>query len=102
MNKEFKIFKNCGTLAAEKRNMYTYGGAHPLSDYAEEVTVRLPSNEFFELEENSAGDLFVRSAWGWDYEINELLQGDENPCFFALDKGMDSRRIYLDVCEEPQ
>lgn len=102
MSKKFKIFRNCGVLAAEKRNVYTYGGAHPLSDYAEEMTVKLPDNEFFELEENSTGDLFVRSAWGWDYEINEVLHGNENPCFFALDKGMGSHRIYLDVCEEPQ
>ena len=51
MSKKFKIFRNYGVLAAEKRNVYTYGGANPLSDYAEEITVKLPDNEFFELEE---------------------------------------------------
>lgn len=99
MSKEFKIFKNYGTLAAERRTVYTYGGAHYLSDYAEKITVKLPDNEFFELEENGYGNLFVKSAWGWCYEINEILYGNEKPCFYALDKSMDGHKIYLDVIE---
>lgn len=102
MSKKFKIFRNYGVLAAEKRNVYTYGGANPLSDYAEEITVKLPDNEFFELEENGDGNLFVKSAWGWEYEVNELLHGNKKPCFFALDKSMDAHRSFLDVCEESQ
>lgn len=39
MSKKFKIFRNYGVLAAEKRNVYTYGGANPLSDYAEEIKI---------------------------------------------------------------
>lgn len=42
----FKIYKNYGVLGAEKRNIYTYGSEHPLSDCSEEITVQLPENDF--------------------------------------------------------
>lgn len=101
MAKEFKIFKNYGVLGAEKRAIYTYGAAHPLSDSADVIKVQLPDNDFFKLEENSNGDLFVESSWGWNYEINDLLQFNANdrPCFFALDKNMSKRRVYLETEE---
>ena len=91
----FKIYKNYGVLGAEKRNIYTYGIEHPLSDCSEEIAVQLPENDFFKLAENSNGDIFVKSAWGWDYEISEVLRGNEKPCFYALDKDMSGHRVYL-------
>ena len=42
------------------------------------------------------GDLAVESAWGWQYSINDVLQGDEKPCFYAIDKDGDGHRVYLD------
>ena len=36
------------------------------------------------------------SPWGWDYEINEVLQGNEYPCFRAYDKGMNMRVFRLE------
>ena len=37
-----KIFKNYGCLAAEKRNVYTYGTEQPTATCADEITVKIP------------------------------------------------------------
>ena len=41
----------------------------------------------------------VKAPWGWDYEINEVLQGNEKPCFYALDDNMNGHRQYLTVLD---
>lgn len=41
---QIKIFKNYGELAAEKRNIYTFGGASETATYADEITVKLPES----------------------------------------------------------
>lgn len=38
----------------------------------------------------------VTAPWGWNYEINEVLQGNEKPCFYAIDKNMDKHKVYLE------
>lgn len=94
--KEFKIYCNYGVLAAEKRNVYTYGSQHPTATCSDEMMVRLPENDVFTLFENTSGDLMVESEWGFQYEINEVLQGNEKPCFYAVDHNGKGHRIYLE------
>lgn len=97
--RNFTIYKNYGVLGAEKKSRYTYGAEHPHANTSEEISVSLPQNDVFEICENDRGELFVKSAWGWDYEINEVLEGDKKPCFYALDKSMAVHRVYLTVNE---
>lgn len=61
------------------------------------MTVEIP--EGWEVFENAMGNLMVTAPWGWEYEINEVLQGNEKPCFYALDKSMNGRRQYLKVLD---
>lgn len=90
-----KIYCNYGVLAAEKRNVYTYGAPEATATCWDEITVEIP--EGWETCENNAGDLMVTAPWGWSYKINEVLQGDEKPCFYALDDGMKGHRQYLKI-----
>lgn len=90
-----KIYCNYGVLAAEKRNVYTYGAPEATATYWDEITVEIP--EEWETYENNAGDLMVTAPWGWSYKINEVLQGDEKPYFYALDNGMKGHRQYLKI-----
>lgn len=92
---EFKIFCNYGVLGAEKRNVYTYGNEHPCATCSDEMMVMLPDKKCFTLFENTDGRLMVVSEWGWQYEINEVLQGNEKPCFYAVDKDGKEHRVYL-------
>lgn len=92
-----KIYCNYGVLAAEKRNVYTYGAPHDTATCYDEMTAEIP--EGWEVFENTTGNLMVTAPWGWDYEINEVLQGNEKPCFYALDKSMNGRRQYLKVLD---
>ena len=47
------IFRNYGELAAEKRNIYTFGGTSETATCADEITVELP--ESWDLCENCFG-----------------------------------------------
>ena len=95
----FEIYKNYGALGTEKKYVYTFKVPHPLGDYAEKITVELPANEYFTLADSSTG-LYVKSAWGWNYDVDEVLQGNTKPCFYALDAVMAGHRVYLNVSEE--
>ena len=90
---KIKIYCNHGVLTAEKRNIYTYGAPHDTATCYDEMTVEIP--EEWAPFENAMGKLMVKAPWGWDYEINEALQGNEHPCFFALDKDRKGHRYYL-------
>lgn len=92
---EIKIYCNYGVLGAEKRKKYTFGAPHVTADCWEEMTAETP--EGWEPFKNDTGKLMIKAPWGWSYEINEVLQGNEKPCFYALDKNMDGRRKYLKV-----
>ena len=94
---KFEIYCNYGVLAAEKRKVYTYGNENETSVTSDKLSVELPENEYFSLHETEGGRLFVKSAWGWDYDINEVLTGNEKPYFHALDKNMKAHNVYLDV-----
>lgn len=92
---KIKIYCNYGVLAAEKRNVYTYGAPHSAATCWDEMTVEIP--EGWEAYKNNAGELMVTAPWGWSYSINEVLQGNEKPCFYALDNNMVGHRQYLKV-----
>lgn len=95
VSKEFEIFCNYGCLAAEKRNIYTYGGQHHAAVCSDKVVVKLPANDWFGIYETEIGNLAVESAWGWNYDINEILQGNEKPSFFAVDKDGKGHMVKL-------
>lgn len=95
-----KIYCNYGCLSAEKRNVYTYGVPGTTATCWDEMEVEVP--EGWELYENRIGKTMVASPWGECYEINEVLQGNENPCFYALDNNMNGHREYLRVLDKEE
>ena len=98
--KKFEIYCNYGVLAAEKRKVYTYGAEHAHATCSDKLTVVLPENDVFSLYESEMGELMVDASWGWQYSINEVLQGDVNPCFYAIDKDGKGHRVQLKIVEE--
>lgn len=50
------------------------------------MKVYLPANDVFHIYKNHEGLLMVETEWGFCYEINEILEGNETPCFYALDR----------------
>ena len=89
-----EIYANYGVLTAEKRTVYTYGAEHPYATCSDKMTVVVP--EGWELFQNYAGQTMISAPWGWNYDISEILRGDEHPCFYALDSGMKAHRVYLE------
>ena len=97
---KFEIYCNHGVLGAEKRNVWTYNVEHSRGVCSEKFIVRLPENDSFKIYESATGELMVESSWGWQYTINEVLNGEEKPCFYALDKHKAAHRVYLEIVEE--
>lgn len=95
--KVFEIYQNYGVLTAEKRSRYTYGAEHPHATCSDRLTVEVP--EGWELYETISGDFAVTAPWGWNYEINDVLAGDEYPHFIAVDKDGKERRFMLKIIE---
>lgn len=91
--KSIKIFRNYGVLAAEKRNVYTYGAEHSQAVCSDEITVEIP--EGWETYENDLGQTMLTAPWGWNYFINEVLSGNKNPYFQAYDKDFNLKRFEL-------
>ena len=98
MKNQFKIYANYGVLGREKRVVYSYGV--PMVEANDKLIVELPENDSFKFYENSFGDLMVETAWGHCYGINDVLQGKENPCFYALDRDAKGHRVNLNIVEE--
>lgn len=98
--KEFEIYCNHGVLAAEYRNVYTYGGQHPNAVCSDRRTVELPENDYFDIYETADGELAVETVWGYRYSINEVLGGDKKPCFSAPDKVGKLHRVFLIEADE--
>lgn len=94
MGKTFKVYKNYGCLAAEKRVIYTAENPQPTATVSDEIEVTVPDG--WKLDENEFGSLVVTAPWGWTYTPNELLQGNENPYFAGIDKDRNEFRIKLD------
>ena len=92
-----KIFKNYGCLAAEKRNVYTYGTEQPTATCADEIVVKIPDGWKVI---NSENDILLESPWGWTYNPNDLLNGNEKPCFMGYDRDGRIFNIPLKVVEQ--
>lgn len=96
---EIKIYKNYGVLGAEKRNVYTYGGEHVRATSSDEMTVLVP--EEWEVYVCHTGQLAVKSPWGWNYGINDVLTDvNGHPAFRVLDKNGRPHTTYLYTAEE--
>lgn len=98
MKNQFKIFANYGVLGREKRVVYSY--YTPITEVSDEIIVELPENDIFSLYENIIGDIMVETAWGHCYRVDDVLQGKENPCFYALDLDAKGHRVQLKIIEE--
>lgn len=95
---KLEIYCNYGVLAAEKINVYTYGAEHVHAACSDCVTVIVPDE--WELYKNVIGEVMVQAPWGECYQINDVLQGDAQPCFCAIDNEMQERRVYLEEVVE--
>lgn len=96
--KVIEIYCNYGVLAAEKRNAYTYGNPHSHAVCSDKIIVEIPDG--WTLFESNSGRTMVEAPWGWPYDINEVLQGDECPCFYALDPDQKGHRAYLNILSQ--
>lgn len=98
MKGTIEIYKNYGVLALEKRNVYTYGGEHPHATCSDKINAQIP--EGWELCKNMMDQTIVEAPWGQTYMINDVLTGNEIPCFAA--DTPDGRHIFhaLKVIEE--
>ncbi|WP_390564405.1 hypothetical protein [Blautia producta] len=45
--------------------------------------------------ETNAGDIMLMAPWGWNYEPNEVLTGNEHPYFDVIDNDGNSHHIKL-------
>lgn len=88
MTKFVTLYANNGCLGAELRTIYSYSAPVNTAAVSEEITVRIPS-KFWEdgwtFGENYMGTELLCSPWGWNYTWNDVLEGDEIPCIYAID-----------------
>ena len=94
------IYRNYRVLGAEIRNVYTYVAPHLRGVCNDELKVKLPDDCDWKLFENNFGQTMIESPWGWIYNLNEVLQGNENPYLYALDKDQKAHRVELVIIEE--
>ena len=94
---ELHIYENYGVLAAEKRSVYTFGGPCYTAAAWDELTVQIP--EGWEAYENASGETLIKAPWDWCYTVNELLIGDKDPEFYAVDDKQKVHRIVLRITE---
>ena len=88
------IYCNYGVLAAEKRNIYSYGAPDKTATCWDEMIVKIP--EGWELSKNEAGEMLLIAPWGWSYNPNEVLSGNKRPEFRAMDPNMDLKIFELE------
>ena len=97
--KTIEIYANYGVLAAEKRTVYTFGGAHPHATCSDKMTVVIPDG--WVLYRNQIGQTMITAPWGWDYDINEVLTDiNGRAAFRAMDKNMSYKTAFLFTPEE--
>lgn len=91
--KSFKGYANYGCLAAEKRIIYTGENPAGTAKVSEEMEFTVP--EGWEVDEDAVGRIILTSPWGWTYFPNEVLAGNEKPCFLVMDKDAKEHRIAI-------
>lgn len=92
-----KIFENFGCLGAEKRSVYTVDNHHATAAAWDEMTVSVP--EGWEAWENHSGAMGVTAPWGADYLVREILAGDKEPIFQAIDDHGKRHRVALKIVD---
>lgn len=81
--KRIKIYKNSGCLASEKRIIYTYGSPAETAVCWDEIEAEIP--EGWEIAESICGDVICISPDRYTYLINDILAGNDCPCFRFYD-----------------
>lgn len=93
--KTFKGYINYGCLSAEKRAIFTAGNPQPTAKSSEPVEYTVPDG--WTLEEAASGEMVVTAPWGWTYELNEVLQGNEYAYFGGIDNNGNVFRKRLEM-----
>lgn len=94
MEKIFTGYINYGVCAAEKRQVWTAGAPASTATCSDEVEITIPDG--WELCRNNMDELLVTAPWGYNYGLNEVLKGDADPYFIALDKDGKEHRCKLE------
>lgn len=92
--KTLEIYKNYGVLESEKRNVFTFGAEHSTATCSDKITVAIPDG--WNVFETASGRTAVTAPWGWDYDIDDVLQGNKKPYFCAMDHNMNEHRAELE------
>lgn len=91
--KKFTGYINYGVLASEKRQVWTANAPHATATCSDKVEIEVP--EGWDMFETNAGDIMLMAPWGWNYEPNEVLTGNEHPYFDVIDNDGNSHHIKL-------
>lgn len=92
----FKAYKNYGCLASEKRVRYTAEMPAGNAIVSDECILKAPNG--WNICESMAGFLLVESPWGQAYRVNDILKGNNRPCFIAWN-GAKYVKAYLSEVE---
>ena len=92
-----KIFENYGCLGAEKHSVYTAENPHTTATAWDEMTVAVPDG--WNAWKNDTGETIVTAPWGWSYSLNEILAGDKEPVFWAIDDQDNQRSVVLKIVD---
>lgn len=92
-----KIFENYGCLGAEKCSVYTAENPHATAAAWTEMTVAVPDG--WDAWKNDTGETIVTAPWGWSYSLNEILAGDKEPVFWAIDDQDNQRSVVLKIVD---
>lgn len=95
MRKTIEIYCNYGTLGAEKRNVYTCGQQSSTAVCSDKMMVEIPDG--WDLYETESGEMVAQAPWGFQYQINEVLEGNEKPYIYAIDQDGKGHRMELKI-----
>ena len=76
---KIEIYCNYGVLAAEKRNVYTYGGEHQHATCSDRMTVIVPDE--WKLYKNTFGATMVESPWANATRLTKYFRGTKSLVF---------------------
>lgn len=93
-----KAYANYGTLAHEKKTLYTVGAPTETATYSEEVEIILP--EGFGVDENVAGGQLITVPGGETYLANEIFYSANGcPELSWYDSGQRVHRVKCQVTD---
>lgn len=95
MDRTLKIYENYGVLSAEYRSVYTHGNPQPTATAWDTLTVQVPDG--WEMYDNVYGEPIITAPWGYSYTVNELLAGDKEPEFYAIDNCNKRHHVVLKI-----